>query len=214
MDEQHSFLANKLKFGKIIATHLPFRCHILMRILTVILCFCALLSFGSGNTQTTRLTIEQKLHAFQLDRHDIEIYIDKTEHTLTLKVGQTTLKQYKCVFGGNPRDDKKYEGDKCTPEGVFHIQAKYPHPDWNKFMLIDYPTKQSWQKFQANKAHGKLPPNASIGGAIGIHGVPVNKNYLIEKGINWTLGCISLSNADVDEIYRYVDIGTKVTIAK
>jgi murein L,D-transpeptidase YafK len=129
-------------------------------------------------------------------------------------VDKTELKQYKCVFGGNPIADKKYEGDQCTPEGVFHILAKYPHPQWNKFILLDYPNKQSWKKFEANKAHGKLPPGATIGGAVGIHGVPANKNYLIEKGINWTLGCISLANKDVEEIYLYVNIGTRVTIAK
>ena len=81
-------------------------------------------------------------------------------------------------------------------------------------MLIDYPTKESWKKFEANKAHGRIPPDATIGGGIGIHGVPKNKHYLIDKGINWTLGCISLTNEDIDEIYSYVDIGTKVTITK
>ncbi len=187
-----------------------------MIFLSVIFHLFSFLSSGSAYTppQELHLTIDQKLHAFQLDKKDIEIYIDKTEHTLTLKVGKIELKQYKCVFGGNPITDKKYEGDQCTPEGVFHILAKYPHPEWNKFMLIDYPTKQSWMKFQANKTHGKIPANATIGGSVGIHGVPANKPYLIEKGINWTLGCISLSNSDVDEIYRYVDIGTKVIIAK
>lgn len=184
-----------------------------MRNLSLILCFIALFSFDTG-AQDSRLTIEQKIRTYKLDRNDIEIYIDKTEHTLTLSVGKTVLKQYKCVFGGNPTDDKKYEGDKCTPEGEFHIQAKYPHKDWSKFMLIDYPNKQSWKKFEANKARGKLPHGASIGGAVGIHGVPANKNYLIDKTINWTLGCISLRNEDVEEVYRYVNVGTKVTIAK
>ena len=184
-----------------------------MRTLSSIFCLLLLLS-GTCDAQNAHQTIDQKLHALRLDKSDIEIYIDKTEHTLTLKAGKNELKQYKCVFGGNPRDDKKYEGDKCTPEGVFHILAKYPHPDWHKFMLIDYPTPQSWKKFEANKAHGKIPHGATIGGSIGIHGVPAGKNYLIDKTINWTLGCISLRNEDVEEIYRYVDIGTKITIAK
>ena len=183
-----------------------------MRTLPFILILFTLLSLRSE--AQIKLTIDQKLHAFQLDREDIEVYIDKTEYTLTLKVGAQELKQYKCVFGGNPLDDKKYEGDKCTPEGVFHIQAKYPHPQWSKFILIDYPNKQSWKKFEANKAHGKLPFGATIGGAVGIHGVPANKDYLIEKGINWTLGCISLATKDIEEIYLYINVGTKVTIAK
>jgi murein L,D-transpeptidase YafK len=187
-----------------------------MRSLVSILVVFALLLCHSGDVQAQniQLTIDQKLHAFDLDRKDIEIYIDKTTHTLTLKVGRVVLKQYKCVFGGNPTEDKKYEGDRCTPEGEFHIIDKHPHALWNKFIMLDYPTRQSRAKYEANKAHGKIPPGAGIGGSIGIHGVPWNKPYLIEKGINWTLGCISLSNQDIDEIYRYVDIGTRVVISK
>jgi murein L,D-transpeptidase YafK len=187
-----------------------------MRSLSVILfVLCLVLCYkGSAQAQAYHMSIDQKLHALQLDPKDIEIYIDKTAHTLTLHIGKTVLKEYKCVFGVNPTSDKTYEGDMCTPEGEFHIILKHPHKLWDKFMLIDYPTKQSWKKFEANKAHGKLPPGATIGGGVGIHGVPYNKGYLIDKGINWTLGCISLANADVDEVYRYVGVGTKVLISK
>jgi murein L,D-transpeptidase YafK len=175
--------------------------------------FCTL-SYSREQALAKPVTIEQKLAHYHLDKQDISIYIDKTGHTLTLKAGKIILKEYRCVFGANPVADKKCEGDKCTPEGEFHIVAKHPHPEWNKFMLIDYPTPQSKMKFNANKEHGKLPPGATIGGGVGIHGVPWNKPYLIDKGINWTLGCISLSNNDVDEIYKYVDVGTLVTIVK
>ena len=185
-----------------------------MRFLFVIVAFIAFFYSGTTHAQGIHLSIEQKLHAFQLDPKDIEIYIDKTEHKLTLQVDRVTIKEYKCVFGGNPVDDKMCEGDKCTPEGVFHIIDKHPHPEWDKFMLIDYPTKQSRIKFESNKAHGKIPPYATIGGGVGIHGIPANKPYLIDKGINWTLGCISLSNEDIEEIYNWVGIGTKVTISK
>jgi len=179
-------------------------------ILLAILTCC----LDSTQAQDFHLTIAEKLKAFQLDKKDIEIHIDKTAHTLTLVAGNTTLKQYKCVFGNNTLADKKYQGDRCTPEGEFHILAKYPHPEWDKFMLIDYPTKESWKKYQANRANGLIPQNASIGCSIGIHGVPKNKDYLIDKCINWTLGCISLSNQDIQEIYESVDVGTKVTIVK
>lgn len=185
-----------------------------MRLRFVIFIIIALLSSGTADGQKPRMTIDQKLQAFHLDKKDIEIFIDKTSHTLALQVGSVELRKYRCVFGGNPKDDKKYQGDKCTPEGVFHIQAMYPHHEWNKFMLLDYPTKQSWEQFQYNKAHGHIPADAAIGGSIGIHGVPGNKSYLISKGINWTLGCISLTNSDIDEIYSYVAVGTKVIIVK
>jgi murein L,D-transpeptidase YafK len=183
---------------------------IIISLVAILLYIPGIGSYG----QDIHMGIDQKLRSFQLDKKNIEIYIDKTEHTLSLKAGRIILKEYKCVFGGDPTDDKKYEGDKCTPEGEFHIVVKHPHAQWDKFMLIDYPTRQSVAKYEANRAHGKIPPGATIGGGVGIHGVPWNKPYLIDKGINWTLGCISLSNADIDEIYQYVGAGTKVTIAK
>lgn len=185
-----------------------------MIFLSVIFHIITLLSKGSGDAPMSAMTIDEKLQAFHLDKKDIEILIDKTAYTLTLRAGTTELKKYKCVLGGNPRDDKKYQGDECTPEGVFHIQAIYPNHRWDKFMLLDYPTRQSQEQFQYNKAHGHIPAGAAIGGSIGIHGVPDGKGYLISKGINWTLGCISLTNADIDEVYRYVDVGTKVVIVK
>ena len=187
-----------------------------MLLLSYILRFFMLLSLGSlaSVPQEHQLSIDQKIAKYNLDKKSIEIHIDKTAHTLTLQAGKITLKQYPCVFGGNPTADKKYQGDKCTPEGEFHILAKYPHEAWTRFMLIDYPTKESWAKYQANKASGKIPKGAAIGGSIGIHGVPAHKDYLIDEGINWTLGCISVSNDDIEEIYSYTGVGTKVIIIK
>jgi murein L,D-transpeptidase YafK len=185
-----------------------------MRFLLVIFHIVTVLSSGSGDARISNMSIDEKMQTYHLEKKDIEIVINKTAHTLKLRAGSIDLKKYKCVFGGNPRDDKKCQGDQCTPEGEFHIQAVYPNHQWDKFMLLDYPTKRSWDQFQYNKAHGHVPANASIGGSIGIHGVPDGKGYLISRGINWTLGCISLSNADIDEIYRYVDVGTRVMIVK
>ena len=144
----------------------------------------------------------------------IVIYVSKLNHILQIKRGDTVLEAYKCVLGGNPVSDKKFEGDQCTPEGVFHINSKGPHRSWDVFMGIDYPTTDSWRKFEQNKVMSKVPPNARIGGSIGIHGVPEGRNDLIEKNINWTLGCISLRNVDVEKLYKLVDVGTEVIITK
>ena len=185
-----------------------------MRVLSFIFIFLFSSFCCSVQAYAQPRSIDEKLASFNLDKKDIVIYIDKTAHTFTLMIGRLMLKQYKCVFGVNPVADKKCEGDRCTPEGEFHIIAKNPHKDWDKFMLIDYPTAQSWKKFNANKEHGIVAAKARIGGSVGIHGVPANKPYLIDKGINWTWGCISLSNADVDEVYKYVSVGTKVVITR
>ena len=79
-------------------------------------------------------------------------------------------------------------------------------------MWVDYPTEESWVKHRTSKSAGEIPEDATIGGEIGIHGVPNNMNSLISERENWTLGCISMTNPDVEEIYAFSRVGTSVSI--
>lgn len=158
------------------------------------------------------LKAKKVIDSLKLDKRKIYIQIDKSKYTLTLKVSETAIKSYPVVLGFNPVDDKMKEGDGCTPEGTFKIRSQYPHKSWNKFIWIDYPTTESWKKFKQRKKDGVIPKNAKIGGEIGIHGVPKGADMAIDLGRNWTLGCISLKNKDVDEVYSLVKAGTKIVI--
>ena len=150
----------------------------------------------------------------KVDKKDISILIDKSDYTLQIVANNMTIKSYPVVFGPNPIDDKRREGDKCTPEGKFTIRDLYPHDKWSKFLWVDYPNEESWKKHNAAKTNGELDNDATIGGEIGIHGVPNNDESLIDEKINWTLGCISLKNKHIDEIYNYVTKGTVIIIQK
>ena len=81
-------------------------------------------------------------------------------------------------------------------------------------MAIDYPTKESWDKFNLRKQRGEIPANARIGGSIGIHGTWPHEDFQIDRYRNWTMGCISMKNSDVQELYRYINSGTKVIIRR
>jgi lipoprotein-anchoring transpeptidase ErfK/SrfK len=37
---------------------------------------------------------------------------------------------------------------------------------------------------------------------------------MIELGVGWTDGCIALRNKDIDELYTFVGVGTRVVIRK
>jgi L,D-peptidoglycan transpeptidase YkuD (ErfK/YbiS/YcfS/YnhG family) len=39
-------------------------------------------------------------------------------------------------------------------------------------------------------------------------------NYLIDMKYNWTLGCISMKNADLNEIFPYITRKSKIVIRK
>ena len=72
-------------------------------------------------------------------------------------------------------------------------------------MLLDYPNHDDRIRFQEEVDKGSLPENAEIGGLIEIHGDG-------GRGINWTDGCIALSNKDMDVLYRKVQKGSMITI--
>ena len=158
------------------------------------------------------IPLQSLIDSFKIGKDKIEIHIDKSDYKLSISANSIIIKEYPVVFGANPVGDKLRQGDNCTPEGVFRIKSKYPHAKWSKFIWIDYPSSESWQKHEQAKREGKIPANAQIGGEVGIHGVPYNADYAIEHKMNWTKGCISLKNKDVDEIYNFVSNQTLVTI--
>lgn len=150
----------------------------------------------------------------KIDPSTTSIFIDKSEYRLYLLKGSDTLKWYPVVFGFNPTDDKMKEGDGATPEGIFKLRSIYEHDKWERFLWIDYPTEESYQRFNKRKKEGKIPQSASIGGEIGIHGVPEGYDHAIAEKQNWTLGCISMTNDDVIELFASVTEGTQVYIQK
>ena len=142
----------------------------------------------------------------------ISLRIEKSTYRLIVMRNGEDLKAYPCVFGFNPVDDKRMQGDGCTPEGKFTLRSVYPHDFWSRFMWVDYPTRESYEKHKASKAAGEIPKTATIGGEIGIHGVPDAMDEMIDNLENWTLGCISLKNKDVKEVYQWIQAGTEVEI--
>lgn len=184
--------------------------------LTPLLLLLLLIACGDNKQRTTTAEgpSDLKLHidSLGIDRTTLEIQIDKSDRTLAITHKDTVIKTYRMVLGHNPVDDKRMEGDMSTPEGTFKVRDHYPHKRWSKFIWIDYPTEASWVKHNRSKEIGEIPEDATIGGEIGIHGVPEGSEYLIAEGVDWTAGCISLSNQDIDELYTVVSIGMGITI--
>jgi len=144
----------------------------------------------------------------------IQIIIDKSSYELYVYDKEGWFATYPVVFGNNSLEDKKMEGDRNTPEGNFKIASKRVHEKWDRFMGLDYPTRESLEKFRERKKRGEIPANASPGGGVGIHGTWPHEDYVIDRYKNWTNGCISLKNEDVEDLYSYVPVGTPVTIRK
>ncbi len=124
------------------------------------------------------------------------IIVNKERRKLYLVKNGKIDSEYNVDLGFNPYADKQAEGDGCTPEGMYIVEKKLPPGSTNfyKAFLINYPNKE-------DKAKGKT------GGLIEIHGYG-------GKGYDWTLGCISPSNEDMDKIFPYIEKGDRITIIK
>jgi murein L,D-transpeptidase YafK len=54
----------------------------------------------------------------------------------------------------------------------------------------------------------------SPGGSIMIHGLPNGEGWIgaAHRLMDWTLGCIAVTNEEIDEIFPLVPVGTPVEI--
>ncbi len=141
------------------------------------------------------------------------VLVDKSCGTVNLYKYGHLIKTYPAVFGRKP-GKKSHEGDLRTPSGLYTIIDKGQHPRWSRFLYLSYPNEHDQILYWKNLAEGKIPKRSAgypgLGGAIGIHGTD-NEAFNRAK-INWTLGCISLFNKDVQELYNLITVGTWVYI--
>ena len=167
-----------------------------------------------SNTVVSTLVHKHRDKSNFLPVGTVSIVIDKSDYELNVYDEQGWYATYPVVFGNNSLEDKKMEGDRQTPEGTFRIVSKKIHDKWNRFMALDYPNKESYDKFNKRKERGEIPSSARIGGGIGIHGTWPHDDFMIDRYNNWTMGCISMKNSDVEEVYSFVPVGTRITIRK
>ncbi|MFK7784552.1 MAG: murein L,D-transpeptidase family protein [Crocinitomicaceae bacterium] len=163
-------------------------------------------------TQTEQTPLLEQVRANNYAAKNLEILIDKSDYTLQVYHKESLLITYPCVFGFDAVSDKMKEGDGATPEGEFGIRSMYPHRSWSYFIWIDYPNEESWKRFRKRKADGTIENSATIGGEVGIHGVPEGADDMIANRSNWTLGCISLTNKHITDLYKSISSETKIRI--
>ena len=133
------------------------------------------------------------------------ILVDKSERTLVLFADGKPLRSYPVSLGGNPTGHKRYEGDQRTPEGIYLIDGKNPNSAYHLSLHISYPNERD---VRIARERGWDP-----GGMIMIHGLPTGLIRTSSKyEVDWTDGCIAVSNAAIEEIWQLVDEGTLIEI--
>ncbi|HEV3072798.1 MAG TPA: L,D-transpeptidase family protein [Thermoanaerobaculia bacterium] len=134
------------------------------------------------------------------------VLVEKEAHRLTLWRGGKILRTYRIALGRRPSGDKVCKGDHKTPEGFFTIDSHLPASAFHRALHVSYPDNAHRN---AARRHGCDP-----GGSIMIHGIKSGLGWLgpLHRMIDWTDGCMAVTDREIEEIYAAVPNGTPVEI--
>jgi tetratricopeptide (TPR) repeat protein len=149
--------------------------------------------------------LEQKVFALQKGPAD-KILIEKKKRRLTLISRGEVLKTYKMALGGNPIGPKERQGDNKTPEGTYVIDSRNKDSRYHLSLHISYPNEKDKQRA---KELGVSP-----GGDIMIHGIKNGFSWVgdLHTEVDWTKGCIAVTDEEIREIEKLAPNGTIVEI--
>lgn len=134
------------------------------------------------------------------------ILVEKGKRQLGLYAGNKLIESYLIALGTQPIGKKQFEGDGRTPEGEYRIDARLPHSRYHLALHISYPNAEDLRF--AQQQH-RLP-----GGQVMIHGQRNGLGWAssLAQRMDWTKGCIALSNKDMDRVWQLVEVNTRVEI--
>jgi murein L,D-transpeptidase YafK len=134
------------------------------------------------------------------------ILILKKDHLLELIAGGKVIRTYHVALGRGGLAPKENEGDARTPEGHYVIDSRNANSHYYKALHISYPDAQ-------DRKRAALAGSAP-GGAVMIHGLPNGMGAIgsAHRLSDWTLGCVAVTDSEIDEIWSLVPPGTPVEI--
>ena len=170
------------------------------RILTAITIFGALMIVGA-------VPFLDEPHAPLPDHLRADsIVVEKSLHRMSLFKDGELLRTYSVALGRGGPERKSREGDARTPEGAYLIDHRKARSIAHRALHISYPSATD---AAAARARGVNP-----GGDIEIHGIRNGLAWIgrLHRLVDWTSGCIAVTNSEMDEIWRVVPDGTPVVI--
>jgi murein L,D-transpeptidase YafK len=134
------------------------------------------------------------------------ILVEKEAHTLTLFRQGKVLKTYRVALGRGGPGPKLQAGDNRVPEGIYRIAGRNPHSAFHRALRVGYPTPEQIRQAQVR--------GVDPGGDIMIHGIRNGFGWLgsLQRRVDWTKGCIAVTDDEIEEIWRLVPDGTPIEI--
>lgn len=167
--------------------------------------FCALAALGLivwWGAQSGRPREHIQPSAVKVDK----VIVQKTKHIMTLHEGDKIIRSYKISIGGGGLERKQFRGDNKTPEGLYIIDGRNEKSAFYRSLHISYPSPADTQNA---KSQGRDP-----GDNIMIHGMRNGLGWIgsLHRLVDWTAGCIAVTDAEMDEIWTLVPNGTPIEI--
>jgi murein L,D-transpeptidase YafK len=134
------------------------------------------------------------------------ILILKKAHLLELLANGRVVQTYKVALGQGGLAPKRKQGDGLTPEGRYVIDARNAGSHYHKALHVSYPNAEDRKR----AARMGVAP----GGDIMIHGLPNGKGTIgaAHRLYDWTLGCVAVTDEEIDALWSQVPVGTPVEI--
>lgn len=155
------------------------------------------------------------------------ILVDTKAQTLDVFHGDKHILGFKRVaIGSKGAAVNRRRGDNKTPIGRYRVTRLDSASKFRFFIGLDYPSRVQIEQAFRNKVIsaaeyrritnmrrdlGITPQDTILGGHIGIHGLG-SGNLAIHEAYNWTQGCVALTNTQIDQLRKYVEIDMLVVI--
>lgn len=135
-----------------------------------------------------------------------EVIVEKGARKLHLLKAGKPFRTFEIALGVAPVGDKLQEGDAKTPEGRYLLDMRNPNSEFFLSIHISYPSAEDRAEARA--------AGVDPGGQIMIHGQPNVPTYsqAYYESVDWTNGCIAVSNSDMIDIWLMTPDGTPIEI--
>lgn len=157
----------------------------------------------------------------------LEVY--KSKRLMLVKKDHDLKRTFKIATGSGGSGNKKKNGDNITPTGAYRIVHFKEDSRFHYFMQINYPNardivnglkrsqidRDQYNQMIYHLKRKEAPDQKTmLGGAIGIHGISEEdeEKLKLHQDENWTQGCIAMTNEEIDELRKFVHIGTPIII--
>jgi len=155
------------------------------------------------------------------------LYVDTEDYTLSLMDGSREVRRLHGIsIGRGGTALYRRRGDEQTPIGAYRIAWINEDSRFGLFLGLSYPTQaQARQAYETGAIDGtayeaillalerdQLPPqDTALGGHIGIHGLGQGDRG-VHSQLNWTEGCVAVTNEQIKAIRAWVEVGDRVVI--